>query len=238
MKPSPPRGASSGPLIVRRFGVVDYVAAWRAMREFTDARQSDARDELWFLQHYPVFTLGQAGRREHLLSPGAVPVVESDRGGQVTFHAPGQCVVYLLYDLKRARLGVRRLVERIEQAIMDLLQCAGMQGSRRSGAPGVYVQGRKIAALGLRVRSGCSYHGLALNVDPDLEPFGRIEPCGIRGLEVTSLKDLGVGWTVADTEDRLIPILAAHLGYCVDAVVQHRGEFPTSAYGAASAGLR
>jgi len=213
-------------LIVRRLGIVEYSAAWQAMRTLTDGRRSDSSDELWLLQHPSVFTLGQAGRREHVLSPGAIPVINSDRGGQVTYHAPGQIVVYILYDLKRARVGIRRLVQYIEQSIIDLLENAGLPSARVAGAPGVYVNGKKIGALGLRVRNGCSYHGLALNVDLDLEPFTRIEPCGMRGLEVTSLRQLGVNWTVAQTEDRLVRIISAQLGYSPDAIVECCGELP------------
>lgn len=211
-------------LIVRRFGIVEYRAAWRAMRLLTGARGIDTPDELWTLQHPPVFTLGQAGRYEHVLSSGSITLIESDRGGQVTYHAPGQTVFYVLYDLKRARIGVKRLVGSIEQAIIELLSSAGLKASRLAGAPGVYVNGKKIGALGLRVRNGCSYHGLALNVDLDLEPFRRIEPCGIPGLEVTSLRQLGIDWTVEQTEFRLIPILASHLGFSADAVVEGVGE--------------
>ncbi|HEX9584650.1 MAG TPA: lipoyl(octanoyl) transferase LipB [Gammaproteobacteria bacterium] len=212
-------------LIVRRFGIVEYHAAWRAMRALTDGRRSDTPDELWILQHSPVFTLGQAGRSEYVLSPGDIPVLNSDRGGQVTYHGPGQTVFYILHDLKRARIGVRRLVEHMEQAIIDLLSRAGLRAARLAGAPGVYVNGKKICALGLRVRNGCSYHGLALNVDLDLEPFSRIEPCGMRGLEVTSLQQLGVDWTVSDAERFLIPILAAQLGFSPDAIREFAGDF-------------
>jgi lipoyl(octanoyl) transferase len=201
------------PLIVRRFGVVDYHRAWRAMRSVTDARHAGSADEIWLLQHARVFTLGQAGRLEHVIAAGEIPVVKSDRGGQVTYHGPGQLVAYILFDLKRASMGVKRLVQGIEQAMIGVLEQAGLIGGRVAGAPGVYVNGRKIGAMGLRVRNGRSYHGLALNVDLDLEPFARIDPCGFDGLEVTSLKANGVGWTLEQTASRLIPNLAAQLGY-------------------------
>jgi len=173
--------------ILRELGVVDYRAALDAMRVFTDSRDDDTPDELWLLQHTPVFTQGQAGRADHLLAPGDIPVVQADRGGQVTYHGPGQWVLYLLLDLRRRQLGVRDLVGLIEQALIALLAGYGIAGATRPGAPGVYVAGEKVASLGLRVRRGCSYHGMALNVDMDLEPFSRINPCGYSGLRVTSM---------------------------------------------------
>jgi lipoyl(octanoyl) transferase len=173
---------------VRRLGVVAYEECWEAMREFTDQRGPDTEDELWLLQHPPVFTQGQAGKPEHLLMPGDIPVVQTDRGGQVTYHGPGQWVVYLLLDLRRNNLGVRDLVNLIEQSIVTLLKGHGVTAAPRRDAPGVYVSGAKIASLGLRVRRGCSYHGLALNIDMDLEPFARINPCGYEGLQVTTLR--------------------------------------------------
>jgi lipoyl(octanoyl) transferase len=162
------------------------------MRAFTAARNADTKDEIWLLEHPPVYTLGLAGRREHLLRENAIPVVAVDRGGQVTYHGPGQLVAYLLLDLRRAGLTVRELVQRMEQAVIDVLASLGVSGERRCGAPGVYVAGAKVAALGLRVRHGCTYHGLALNVDMDLAPFADINPCGYEGLAVTQLRDLGV----------------------------------------------
>jgi lipoyl(octanoyl) transferase len=158
------------------------------MQEFTDSRDPSTEDELWLLQHPPVFTQGQAGKAEHLLMPGDIPVVQSDRGGQVTYHGPGQWVVYLLIDLRRRRLGVRDLVDLIEQSVVAVLADLGIPSAPRRDAPGVYVDGAKIASLGLRVRRGCSFHGLALNVDMDLEPFSRINPCGFEGLAVTSVR--------------------------------------------------
>ena len=183
---------SIGPaLLVRRRGLSDYSAAWAEMRAFTDGRTQDTPDELWLLQHPPVFTLGQAGRAEHLLDPGEIPVIQTDRGGQVTYHGPGQLVAYLLVDLRRVGLGVKGLVHLLEGAVIGLLAGYGIEAEARANAPGVYVAGAKIASLGLRVRRGCSYHGLSLNVDMDLTPFLRINPCGHPGLAVTQLADLG-----------------------------------------------
>lgn len=175
---------------LHRLGLADYQATLTAMREYTDQRDSDSPDQLWLLQHPAVFTQGQAGKAEHLLAPGDIPVVQVDRGGQVTYHGPGQWVVYLLVDLRRRSLGVRALVDLIEDALVSLLAEYGIPAAADPGAPGVYVDGRKIASLGLRVRRGCSYHGLALNVDMDLEPFSRINPCGYQGLEVTTMASL------------------------------------------------
>ena len=172
------------------------------MRMRTDAARADSPDELWLLQHPPVFTLGQAGRRGHVRDPGAIPVVRSDRGGQVTYHGPGQLVAYLLFDLRRAKMGVRRIVETLEQAVIDMLDGAPVAAARRKGAPGVYVQGRKIASIGLRIRAGRTYHGVSINVDLDLSPFGRIDPCGFAGLPVTRLADLAVRWSVEETGRR------------------------------------
>jgi lipoyl(octanoyl) transferase len=174
-------------MILRELGLVEYAPTLEAMKTFTDGRGPDTPDELWLLQHPPVFTQGQAGKAEHLLAPGDIPVVQVDRGGQVTYHGPGQCVVYLLVNMRRLGLGVRDLVSTIEQAILALLSEYAIEAVAKAGAPGVYVAGEKIASLGLRVRRGCSYHGLALNVDMDLEPFQRINPCGYEGLRVTSM---------------------------------------------------
>lgn len=180
------------PLKIKYLGLVDFEPAWRAMQTFTAARAGDTPDEIWLLQHPPVFTLGLAGKREHILCESAIPVIAIDRGGQVTYHGPGQVVAYLLLDLKRRGYGVRELVNRMEQAIIDLLAGYGIQAERRAKAPGVYVAGAKIAALGLRIKHGMSYHGLALNVDMDLGPFSHINPCGYEGLEVTQLSVLGI----------------------------------------------
>ncbi len=177
---------------VRNLGLVAYEPTWRAMQAFNAARTSGTADQLWLAEHPPVFTLGLAGRREHVLAPGGIPVVATDRGGQVTYHGPGQAIVYVMLDLRRLGIGVKELVRRLEQAVIDVLAARGVRGERRDGMPGVYVGGAKIAAVGLRIARGCSYHGVALNVDLDLEPFGRIDPCGYPGLASTRLADLGV----------------------------------------------
>ena len=178
--------------VVRRMGVTEYAEAYDAMRAFTARRTGDTPDELWLLEHPPVYTLGQAGKPEHLLCDNGIPVVRVDRGGQVTYHGPGQVIAYVLLDLRRRGLTVKRVVWLLEQATLDLLAAHGVAGARRAGAPGVYVEDAKVAALGLRVRSGCTYHGLALNVNMDLAPFRDINPCGYEGLAVTQLVDLGV----------------------------------------------
>lgn len=178
------------PLILRRLGEVDYATTLERMRDFTRERTEATPDELWLLQHPAVFTQGQAGRSEHLLATGVIPVVQVDRGGQVTYHGPGQWVVYLMIDLRRRTYGVRVLVERMENAVVATLGDYGIDAAPDAARPGVYVRGDKIASLGLRVRRGCSYHGLALNVDMDLTPFQRINPCGYAGLEVTSMAQL------------------------------------------------
>lgn len=179
------------PLVVRRLGRRDYEPVWRDMASFTDRRGPDTTDEFWLVEHPPVFTLGQAGRREHVLAAGDIPVLQVDRGGQVTYHGPGQLVAYPLVDLRRRGIGIRRLVHDMEQAVIEQLAGYGIRAERRDSAPGVYVSGRKIAALGLRVRRGCTFHGLAFNVDMDLSPFSRINPCGYAGLEVTQVAELG-----------------------------------------------
>ena len=228
-----PRVAPPG-LVVRRFPCLEYLPTFEAMRARVSARDAKADDELWFLQHAPVFTLGQAGRREHLLDPGAIPVVASDRGGQVTYHGPGQLVAYLLLDLKRRGLGVKRMVCALEQAVIDLVAAHGIKAQRRPRAPGVYVAGRKLAALGLRVRNGISYHGLAMNVNGDLAPFSRIEPCGYAGLEATRLEDLGLAWSVAEAADRLLPHLLRTLD--IDPARVREAAASAAPAGAAGAG--
>lgn len=180
-------------LQVRFLGLADYVPVWEAMQRFTDQRDEDSADEIWFLQHPPVFTQGQAGKAEHLLATGDIPVVPVDRGGQVTYHGPGQLVGYLLIDLKRRKMGVRELVTSIEQALVRLLKQFAIDASPRADAPGVYVEsGAKIAQLGLRVRRGCTFHGLSLNIDMNMEPFQRINPCGHIGMAVTSMRLQGI----------------------------------------------
>jgi len=215
------------PLLLRRLGLQPYEPVWAAMRDFTDRRIAGTPSELWLLQHPPVYTLGQAGRPEHLLAPGEIPVVRTDRGGQVTYHGPGQLVAYLLLDLRAAGLGVRPLVSVLEQAVIDLLAGLGVAAAARADAPGVYVAGRKIASLGLRVRRGCSYHGVALNVDMDLGPFARINPCGHPGLAVTQLADLGVPMGVEAAGERLAAGLAQALG-C--ALGEASGPWQATAY--------
>ncbi len=205
-------GAILDELRVRQLGQVDYEPTWREMQEFTDERDSQTQDELWLLQHPPVFTQGQAGKAEHVLVPGDIPVVQVDRGGQVTYHGPGQIVAYTMIDIRRRKIGVRALVNSLEEAIIRVLRRYRVEGRRREGAPGIYVDGAKIAALGLRVRRGCSFHGLAFNIDMDLEPFARINPCGYQGLEVTQLSAFGPV-DFRQVEAALVEELAAQLGY-------------------------
>lgn len=195
------------PLTIKHLGVVEYDATWRAMQAFTAQRNSDTNDEIWLLQHPPVYTQGLAGKPEHLLTASSIPVIKTDRGGQITYHGPGQIVTYVLVDLKRKGIGVKELVGRIEQSIIDVLSAYGIDAERKVGAPGVYVKGAKIAALGLRVKSGCSYHGLALNVAMDLTPFRAINPCGYAGMEVTDLATLGVRVSIND----VMTTLSQHL---------------------------
>jgi lipoyl(octanoyl) transferase len=178
--------------VIRALGRADYEPVWRAMQEFTKSRGTDTDDELWFVEHPPVFTLGLAAKPEHVLDAGPIPVVRIDRGGQVTWHGPGQLVAYVLVDLKRAGYGVKELVRRLEQSVIDLLADYRISAVRQSGMPGVYIAGAKIAAIGLRVSRGCSFHGIALNVNPDLAAFSRINPCGYPGLAATRLADVGV----------------------------------------------
>lgn len=188
-------------------GRQDYLRVWENMQRFTATRDAETADNFWVVEHPPVFTLGQAGKSEHILDPGEIPVVKVDRGGQVTYHGPGQLVVYLLIEMKRYRIGVRQLVSAIENAIIELLARYAIEANARAEAPGVYVDDAKIASLGLKIRKGCSYHGLALNVNPDLEPFTRINPCGHKGLEVTSLAQLGVDvplWVLAGELSELL----------------------------------
>ncbi|MDA7088108.1 lipoyl(octanoyl) transferase LipB [Pseudomonas sp. SA3-5] len=198
----------------RELGLVDYEPTWQAMQRFTNERGPDTADEIWLLQHRPVFTQGQAGKPEHLLLPGDIPVVQVDRGGQVTYHGPGQLVAYLLLDLRRSGLGVRELVSRIERSLIATLASYGVSASAKPDAPGVYVAGAKIASLGLRIRNGRSFHGLALNVDMDLTPFRRINPCGYAGLAMTQLADLVAGPVAfSEVSARLREQLVSHLEY-------------------------
>lgn len=208
MKP----GLGTRRLLVRRLGRRPYEPVWHAMQAFTDARGPDTPDELWLVEHDPVFTLGQAGRPEHVLAPGDIPVVKVDRGGQVTYHGPGQIVAYPLLDLRRLHLGVRQLVARIEQAVIETLADWNITATRREGAPGVYVGDAKIAALGLRIRHGCCFHGLAFNIAMDLAPFTRINPCGYAGLRVTQVCDLGGPSRMAEVADALVVELGRAFG--------------------------
>lgn len=199
------------PILIRHLGLVDYLPTFQAMQRFTETRRADTADEIWLLEHPPVFTQGLNGKAEHLLAPGNIPVVQVDRGGQVTYHGPGQLVVYLLLDLRRRKLGVRQVVSAMEQAVIALLGNYGIAASARPEAPGVYVEGDKIASLGLRVRRGCSYHGLGLNVAMDLEPFSRINPCGYQGLGVTQLQALGINDSVDEVAEKLLNRLCEQL---------------------------
>ncbi len=197
--------------LVRRLGLVEYQPTWRAMQRFTDERGGATPDELWFLQHPPVFTLGMSGRREHLLAPGDIPVIETDRGGQVTYHGPGQLVIYPLIDLRRNGFGLRDLVTALERAVIRYASELGIEAEARREAPGVYVAGRKLASVGLRIRRGASYHGLALNVSMDLEPFSRINPCGYAGLEMTQLASLSGPMSVEEAMGGIEPHLLSEL---------------------------
>jgi lipoyl(octanoyl) transferase len=201
------------PLVVKSLGERPYLKTWQTMKSFTDSRDEFVSDEIWFVQHPPVYTLGQAGKVEHLLTTSDIPVVHSDRGGQVTYHGPGQLVCYLLLDVRRLRFGVRGLVTAIEQSIIQLINSYGVIAESKPEAPGVYVDGKKLAALGLRIRKGCSYHGLSLNVDMDLGPFLNINPCGFRGLEVVDMKGLGIDRPMTEVMEELTDILIRQIGY-------------------------
>ncbi len=198
---------------IRSLGRAPFEPVWQAMRDFTSSRGEATPDELWFVEHPPVFTLGLAAKPAHVLDAGAIPVLRTDRGGQVTYHGPGQLVAYVLLDLRRAGYGVKSLVHRLEQSVIDLLAGYGIAAARRAGMPGVYVDGAKIAAVGLRVSRGCSYHGIALNVETDLAAFSRIDPCGYPGLAATRLADLGV----RDTIDAVQPRWGRHLAAALQA---------------------
>jgi len=190
----------------------DYVPLWHEMQNFTDERDATTPDEIWFCEHPPVFTLGLNASKEHLLAPGDIPVVQIDRGGQVTFHGPGQLMVYPLIDIRRANIGVRKLVTALEQSVVDLAAEYDVDAAARADAPGVYVDGNKLASVGLRIRRGCSFHGMALNVGIDLEPFTRINPCGYAELEMTDLHRLDIDLRLEETSERLLPYFLGHLG--------------------------
>lgn len=215
-------------LHIRKLGLADYRTVWAAMQDFTETRNESTPDEIWLLQHPRVFTQGQAGKAEHVLAPGDIPVIQVDRGGQVTYHGPGQIVGYLLIDLRRRKMGVRELVTGIENSIIAVLRQYDISASARPDAPGVYLEkngtsGAKIAALGLRVRRGCTFHGLSLNVDMDMEPFGRINPCGFSGLKVTQLRDLLAPPSIETLEDQLSAALCEQLDYDPSRVVVEQG---------------
>ncbi len=195
-------------LIIRQLANQDYTHIWQAMKQFTDNRDDSVKDELWLVEHYPVFTQGQAGKEEHLLMPGDIPVVKSDRGGQITYHAQGQQVIYFLINLRRRKMGIRQLVTLIENGIIDSLADYDIEAIAKPDAPGVYVNDKKIASLGLRVRKGCSFHGLALNVNMNLEPFLRINPCGYAGLEMVQTADINGPTTVNEAGQSLVKHLS------------------------------
>ena len=198
-------------LVVKRLGRVDYEPTWQAMLAFTVARSAETPDEIWIVEHPPVFTLGQAGKPEHLLHDVGIPLVKIDRGGQITYHGPGQVVLYLLLDLQRMKIKVRELVTAIEQAVIDFLATYEVKAERLAGAPGVYVGDAKIAALGLKIKNGCSYHGLSLNVDMDLSPFAAINPCGYAGLKVVQTKDFNIPLTAPEAGEHLCKHLLRQL---------------------------
>lgn len=207
-----PNAATPAEPILRHLGLVDYLSTWQAMKDFTATRDKNTRDEIWFVRHAPVYTQGIAGRPEHLLRASEIPVVKTDRGGQITYHGPGQIVAYLLLDLRRRNMNVRGLVNLMEQAVIDVLAQHGVAAAGNPKAPGVYVAGAKIASLGLKIKNGCCYHGIALNVDMDLSPFDAINPCGFAGLRVTHARSVGVVATPEELEGQLAARLCAQLG--------------------------
>jgi len=211
-------------LVFRALGRREYQAVFQWMQSFTVGRDAATVDELWWVEHLPVFTQGMAGKPEHVLAPGTIPVIQVDRGGQVTYHGPGQLVVYCLLDVRRLGLGVRALVSALEAAVIEALATYGIAAHARPAAPGVYVGEAKIASLGLRIRQGCSYHGLSVNVDMDLEPFSRINPCGYPGLRVTQLRDFGIKLTLAAVAKDLLPRLGRNLGYSHYTIDRERSD--------------
>jgi len=199
-------------VIVHHLGLQDYQTTWQQMQQFNQLRNTSTEDEIWLLEHSPVFTLGLNGKQEHVLDAGSIPLVETDRGGQVTYHGPGQLIIYILFDLKRRKQGVRKIVTHMEQSVIDYLAEKNIQSAARKDAPGVYVNDEKIAALGLRVKKGCCYHGLSLNVNMDLAPFAQINPCGYPGLKVTSMSKLGVDDTLQQVASDYLPFLCQQFG--------------------------
>ena len=200
-------------LYYKDLGLVDYLPTWQAMQQLTQTRDATTPDQIWLLEHHPVFTQGQNGKPEHILAPGNIPIVQVDRGGQITYHGPGQIVAYLLIDLRRRKLGIRNLVSAIEQSVIDSLAEYGIKAAARCDAPGVYLGDSKIASLGLRVKRGCSYHGLAFNIDMDLEPFSRINPCGLTNIKMTQVKELTDNCEMAHIKSQLLNYFSKHLGY-------------------------
>ena len=211
---------------IRNLGLQDYEPVWHAMQEFTNSRGPDTPDEIWFTEHNPVFTLGVNASRDHVLSPGDIPVLQIDRGGQVTYHGPGQLMIYPMIDLRRSGLGVRSLVTALEQSVVDLAAEFGITAASRPDAPGVYVDGVKLASVGLRIRRGASFHGMALNVDVELEPFSRINPCGFTDLDVTTLARLGAESDLDIVQRRLLPLFLQHMGLADAAIIGAKGELP------------
>jgi len=218
-------------IVIREFGLQPYESVWHAMQEFTNMRDESTPDEIWFTEHEKVFTLGLNTAPEHLLETGDIPVVQVDRGGQVTYHGPGQLMIYTLINLRRAGLGVRDLVTALEQSVVDLAAEYGIEAASRSDAPGVYVDGIKLASIGLRIRRGASFHGMALNVDADLEPFSRINPCGFKDLDVIDLARLGADSELSVVRDRLLPHLMRHLKMDQPLSSASLSGVPTSCHG-------
>lgn len=216
-------------IVVRDLGRQDYVPLWHAMQRFTDERSAATSDEIWFTEHPPVFTMGINASEDHLLAPGDIPVVQIDRGGQVTYHGPGQLMIYPLLDLRRRNKGVRTLVTALEQSVVDLAAEFDVRAASRADAPGVYVHGDKLASIGLRIRRGSSFHGMALNVDVDLEPFSRINPCGYTELKMTDLRRLGIGVDVNGVWPRLLPHFLRHLGLESVGIVHAADKLPATA---------
>lgn len=200
-------------LVVRKFEISAYHPTWQAMKTFTDQRDESVTDELWLVEHFPVFTQGQGGKAEHLLNPGNIPVIHTDRGGQITYHGPGQLVVYTLFNLRRLKMNVRAFVTLLEKSVIGLLAEYNISAQSRCDAPGVYVDGAKICSLGLRVRRGCSYHGLALNINLDLAPFSQINPCGFANLPMTKISNFIAEITFAEIETKICQYIAKNFGY-------------------------
>ena len=218
--------AATRAITIRSLGRQDYEPVWHAMQRFTNSRGTDTPDEIWFTEHNPVFTLGVNASRKHVIAPGDIPVVQVDRGGQVTYHGPGQLMIYALIDLRRAGIGIRPLVTALEQSVVEIAAEFGIEAGSRSDAPGVYVDGVKLASVGLRIRRGASFHGMALNVDVDLEPFSRINPCGYTNLEVTDLTRLGAECGLERVQQVLLPIFLRHMRFSDADVVVGPAELP------------